>query len=156
MRLRNTVGMHVTESGLILLDLLTFDDLSLLFSLFINSAQPRRTVGNVPYGVLRRLTIDPNADPATKVVKSQIIDSHGYELPRINDAFDGKPYTFFYALSSQRPFSFPMDSIAKVDVVTGTKVFFQEEGLSLGEPVFIQDPNDSKVMCVMCGFLYEV
>jgi carotenoid cleavage dioxygenase-like enzyme len=143
--------MYVTENGLILLDMLTFDDLSLLFSLFINSAQPRRTVGNVPFGVLRRLTIDPNADPATYVVKSQVLDSYGYELPRINDAFDGKPYTFFYALTTQRPFSFPMDSIAKVDVVSGAKVFFQEEGLSLGEPVFIQDPNDSKVCNVHCA-----
>jgi carotenoid cleavage dioxygenase-like enzyme len=142
--------MYVTENGLILLDMLTFDDLSLLFALFINSAQPRRTVGNVPYGVLRRLTIDPNADPATYVVKSQVLDNHGYELPRINDAFDGKPYTFFYALTSQRPFSFPMDAIAKVDVVSGAKVFFQEEGLSLAEPVFIQDPNDLKVRCVDC------
>ncbi len=65
------------------------------------SAQPRRTVGNVPFGVLRRLTIDPNADPDTYIVKSQVLDDYGYELPRINDAFDGKPYSFFYALSSQ-------------------------------------------------------
>ncbi len=48
-------------------------------------------------------------------------------------------------LSTQRPFSFPMDIIAKVDVVTGKQLLFQEEGLSLGEAVFIQDPNDSKV-----------
>jgi hypothetical protein len=40
--------MHVTAGGLIVLDMLTFNDLSLLFALFINSAQPRRTVGNVP------------------------------------------------------------------------------------------------------------
>lgn len=141
----HTVNMFVNDNGVIVLDMLTFDDLSLLFALFINSAQPRRTVGNVPYGVLRRLTIDPNADPATYVVKSQILDNYGYELPRINDAYDGKPYTYFYALSTQRPFSFPMDVIAKVDVVTGKKLLFQEEGLSLGESVFIQDPNDSKV-----------
>ena len=137
--------MYVTDGGLIVLDMLSFNDLSLLFALFINSAQPRRTVGNVPYGVLRRLTIDPNADPDTYVVKSQVLDNYGYELPRINDAFDGKPYTFFYALTTSRPFSFPMDVIAKVDVVSGKKVVFEEEGLSLGEPVFIQDPSDSRV-----------
>ena len=116
------------------------------------------------------MTIDPNADPDTYIVKSQVLDDHGYELPRINDAFDGKPYSFFYALSSQvnpkpqtpnpkpqtlnlkpstrflqRPYSFPMDAIAKVDVQNGKTVFFEGGGLSLGEAVFIQDPNDDKV-----------
>jgi carotenoid cleavage dioxygenase-like enzyme len=143
----HTVNMQVTDSGLILLDMLTFDDLSLLFALFIDSSNPRRTVGNVPYGSLRRLTIDPSADPETYVVKSRILDEYGYELPRINEAFDGKPYTYFYALTTSRPFSFPMDVIAKIDVVSGKRVLFQEDGLSLGEPVFIQDPNDSKVAC---------
>lgn len=142
----HTVNMQISKDGLIILDLLTFDDLSLLFSLFINSAQPRRTVGNVPYGVLRRLTIQPSADPETYVVKSQVLDDYGYELPRINEAYDGKPYTYFYALSTQRPFSFPMDSIAKVDVESGRKLFFQSDSLSLAEPVFISDPNDDKVI----------
>jgi len=61
------------------------------------------------------------------------------DLPRINPAYNGRPYQYFYAVKFDRD----RHLVMKWDTKQNAPAFWSEEGCFAGEPVFIQNPIGS-------------
>lgn len=62
----------------------------------------------------------------------------GYaDLPRINSAYNGRPYGYFYAINVDKN----RHTLFKWDTKQNTRIFWSEEGCFAGEPIFIQNPT---------------
>jgi carotenoid cleavage dioxygenase-like enzyme len=82
------------------------------------------------------------------------LSSTSLELPRINDAYNMKPYKFAYGVqiggdedSALPPFSM----LCKVDVEAGTTVSYTRPRTFFSEPIFVADPDgdDEDAGCVV-------
>lgn len=66
------------------------------------------------------------------------------ELPRINEKYSLKPYTYVYGFSKspekKNNHSFP-DALVKIDVKTKAAMYWSEKGYTPGEPIFVANPN---------------
>ncbi|KAF1835849.1 hypothetical protein BDW02DRAFT_494925 [Decorospora gaudefroyi] len=62
------------------------------------------------------------------------------ELPTINPAYLTRPHRYTYGCTDRLKSSF-MDGIAKFDNATKTSIFWEEEGHTPGEAIFIADPG---------------
>ncbi|GFO46013.1 beta,beta-carotene 15,15'-monooxygenase [Plakobranchus ocellatus] len=78
---------------------------------------------------------------------------YGVELPRINDAYDGKQYRYFYGSSS---FVQKVNQLAKFDLVEKRVLTFDvEDNIAPTEPVFVAKPGATKEDdgVVLCGLV---
>jgi torulene dioxygenase len=62
------------------------------------------------------------------------------ELPTINPAYLTRPHRYVYGCSDRLKSSF-MDGIIKFDNKTQTAIFWEKEGHTPGEAIFIADPE---------------
>jgi torulene dioxygenase len=62
------------------------------------------------------------------------------ELPTINPSYLTKRHRYTYGAADRLKSSF-MDGIVKFDNVTQTSIFWEEEGHTPGEAIFVSDPN---------------
>lgn len=72
-----------------------------------------------------------------------------FDLPRINESYTGRHYTFSYAMEA----SLYSDAVAlvKINVETGETVRWQDADVSPGEPVFVPRPKGEKGSCSAAG-----
>ncbi|XP_013142428.1 PREDICTED: carotenoid isomerooxygenase-like [Papilio polytes] len=88
----------------------------------------------------KRLEVALAAPTMTKVTPRLLADL-GCETPRINyDLCNGRPYRYFYAISSDVDAENP-GAIIKVDTSTGESWSWCESDCYPSEPVFISDPG---------------
>jgi carotenoid cleavage dioxygenase-like enzyme len=84
--------------------------------------------------------VDPRRPrPVRPVAAERRLPQH-IDLPRINDAFRGRPYRFVYGVavnSSGAPFS----AITKLDRASGAAVTHETPGRFQSEPIFCGDPS---------------
>lgn len=80
------------------------------------------------------------------------------ELPTINPSFLTRRHRFVYGCADRLKSSF-MDGIVKFDNLSQTSIFWEEEGHTPGEPIFVADPQGEKeddgvvLTVVLDGFL---
>ncbi|XP_063218959.1 carotenoid isomerooxygenase isoform X2 [Bacillus rossius redtenbacheri] len=75
------------------------------------------------------------------VVVPELICDVGCETPRIHyERHLGRPYRYFYAISSDVDFEHP-GSLLKVDTETGTWKLWNEENVYPSEPIFVPAPD---------------
>jgi len=80
------------------------------------------------------------------------------ELPTINPSYLTRRHRFSYGCADRLKSSF-MDGIVKFDNLSQTSIFWEEEGHTPGEPIFVADPQGEKeddgvvLTVVLDGFL---
>ena len=98
---------------------------------------------------VHRLHIDVEQEKVTSIEDINLKDASGVtystELASVNPNYVGKPYCYFYSLTTHMNGSDKYEDIGilKVDVCSGKGVIssFYQEGVYVGEPIFVPDPN---------------
>jgi len=67
------------------------------------------------------------------------ISSEGIELPRINYQHNGKYYRYVYGIQ-MRPKTCDSTKIIKIDAETRNTQFWEKDGFSVSEPVYVSRP----------------
>ena len=130
----------------IIMDLIGYDDPSIIDSLYLDAIKAGSTVGAPP--TPRRYRIALQGTPSVSVQQFADIT---LELPRINYAHHNtKPYHFTYGAG--RPGgTITADTsptcLVKLDMESGETWLWAEENSYPGEPVFVADPNGSGEDC---------
>lgn len=75
-----------------------------------------------------------------KVIE-KVLSPHYIELPTAHPQHDMKEYTFVHGVSSDVN---PFDTVAKVDVVTGSRIVWSVPKAVVGEPILVPDPDGTK------------
>jgi len=126
------------EEGQIVIDLVAFEDASVLEMLYLD--QLRSNEPNYASGYLNRATIDLSKDHKVglKRLSSKLI-----ELPRINyEAYNMRPYQYVYGAGTTVDGNF-LDDITKINSQSGESWTWYKEHCYPGEPVFVAHPEAS-------------
>merc|ERR1712080_491136 len=99
-----------------------------------------------------RLNINVFEEKVSSIMEIPMVDvgnkSYHGELMKINPKHIGKPYCFFYALTTHMNYSELYEDIGvlKVDACGNKGVLssFYQPGIYPGEPIFVPDPNSTK------------
>ncbi|XP_042872324.1 beta,beta-carotene 15,15'-dioxygenase-like [Penaeus japonicus] len=101
-------------------------------------------LGDVPNA---RLEKQVGNSASARKVKDDTIHLQGltlnpifFEMPRINYAYNGKPYRYAYAASSKGK-SLDLTMLIKLDVKTGEKKIWEDPTHIVSEPVFVASPE---------------
>ncbi|KAH9869962.1 hypothetical protein J1614_006883 [Plenodomus biglobosus] len=95
--------------------------------------QAQFRLSNVDHGMGTRI-------PRTAEVIFQAPKAISMELPTINPSYLTRRHRFSYGCADRLKSSF-MDGIVKFDNVSQTSIFWEEEGHTPGEPIFVADPE---------------
>jgi beta,beta-carotene 9',10'-dioxygenase len=120
----------------LVLDLAGYDNASIIDQLYLDTLRKGATDGVRAMPWRFRLSI---SDPLRPVRRTQLADQN-IELPRIDDALNGRPYRFVWGVANQVPGRFT-DALVKLDVERGESKVWQPEGGFPGEPVFLPTPE---------------
>lgn len=113
---------------------------------------------------VHRLQIDIEAEKVVSIEDINLQDAAGVtyttELASINPNYVGKPYCYFYSLTTHMNGSDKYEDIGilKVDMCSGKGVIssFYQQGVYVGEPIFVPNPNgvdeDDGVLLVLGRF----
>lgn len=155
------------EAGNVIVDVCGYPDASVIQAFYLHNL--RKGLKDVKYSnpSIRRYRLPiPNAgscckDPVPLVMKSDNLEyeliHEGFELPRINYAYNAKKYKYAYGMVF-RDANFFLEGIAKVNVETKASIPWSEEHCYPSEPVFIASPgakdeDDGIVLSVVVGVL---
>lgn len=120
------------------LDIIVYPNAEVVQHFYLESLLdgPNRNV--FPDSELRRFTINA----ATGAVTSRTLVDHSADLPRINYAYNTKPYKYVYANGiAERGRSMLPDTIVKFDVESGDVKEWRHDNHFPGEPVFVARPD---------------
>jgi beta,beta-carotene 9',10'-dioxygenase len=120
------------RGGDLVVDLVAYDDPSIIDALYLNEQGPR---GPVPGTELRRFTIDLDGGG----VRSEPLSDGTVELPRIDYARrNTRDYRFAYFTGVGGEW---IDRLVKIDVTDGSRSEWSAPGCYPGEPVFVRQPD---------------
>lgn len=130
------------ENGQIYLDIVTYQDASIItHGLFdINSGKMQK--GDNYQTQLERFCLGEE-------LSSEVIYNQSIELPRINEAYDGKKHRYIYAMGfsnsmKERSELLYSTHLCKIDTKTKQAMSWSKPGCAPGEPVFIASPNPQR------------
>jgi beta,beta-carotene 9',10'-dioxygenase len=125
------------RDGDLVLDLIAYDDPSIIDSLYLDERGPR---GTFPPAELRRYTIDLDGGG----VRSEALAEGTVELPRIDyGRRNAREYRFAYFAGAGEGADW-IDRLVKVDVGDGSRAEWSEPGCFPGEPIFVRRPDASE------------
>jgi beta,beta-carotene 9',10'-dioxygenase len=123
------------EDGELVVDLVAFDDPSIIDALYLDNLRGERRPG--PVSTLRRYRLPLDGGPARR---ETLFDEAPIELPRIAyRSRNGRPYRYAYC-AAQRGEDF-LDSLVKIDLHDRSARYWNEDGCYAGEPVFVAAPD---------------
>lgn len=122
------------------IDLCRFDDASILEQYQLNYM---RTAKSFALAKPTRFTLEGisnlRSERPERIAKETLLHGMDIELICINPLFNFKDYTFVYGISTGgRRY---MSEISKLNVKTGERIFWRIEDGTVGEPIFVPDPN---------------
>jgi beta,beta-carotene 9',10'-dioxygenase len=130
------------RGGELILDLVAYDDASVVDSLFLDRVRTRPPTGASSGRLLRyRVSLDSGA------VGEEELSDEILELPRIDyRERNGRPYRFVYGSGAPRDDEDPdfIDQLIKIDTWTGESSVWFEPGSYPGEPVFVPSPRPDR------------
>ncbi len=133
------VNAFEREPGELVVDLVAYDDASVIDQLYLNEDGPRGTLGRTE---LRRYTIDLDGGTVTW---EALPGGHDVELPRIDYGRRNTRdygYAYFAGWGEESDW---IDRLVKVDVRDGARSEWSSPGCYPGEPIFVREPgNDSE------------
>lgn len=117
----------------VVLDLCRFDDPSIVESLYVDRARSGEYPDDAnPY--LHRYRLVAGESTA----REERLSDEPIELPRINYAYNTRPYRYSYGVGmGEAPFS----KLVKIDAQSGEALTWEEPGALAGEPVFVASPD---------------
>ncbi|MCH9631559.1 MAG: Apocarotenoid-15,15'-oxygenase [Chlamydiia bacterium] len=124
------------------IDVVAYDDPSIITSSHLQESDEDGPIKHFPRK-LERFSFSLNSDEVT----SEVLLDKTVELPRINEARDGKPYSYVYTVgflpdsNEYKGKSISSDYLYKCNVKTKTHLQWSEKHCSPGEPVFIPSPH---------------
>jgi carotenoid cleavage dioxygenase-like enzyme len=127
------------EGGDMIVDLVTYPDVAIVNSLYLDALRGEAGKYFVSAGEFRRYRIDL----ADGHVAAEVITKMPLELPRINyKSANAKNYRFVYGAGStkENPEEF-LDKLVKIDIVDRKEVVWQQQDCYPGEPVFVPAPG---------------
>ncbi|KAL0880658.1 hypothetical protein ABMA27_001877 [Loxostege sticticalis] len=144
------------RDGTLVVDLCAYKDPKALDAMYISAIETMQS--NAEYaewfrGRPKRLEL-PLAATTVVHVRPRLLADLGCETPRIHyDAFNGRPYRYFYAISSDVDAEYP-GTVIKVDTLTGETLTWSSSDCYPSEPVFVPSPDaksedDGVVMCAL-------
>jgi carotenoid cleavage dioxygenase-like enzyme len=123
----------------VVIDLAGYDDAGIIDQLYLEPLRRGATHGIRAMPWRFRLGL---SDPSRRAHRTQLSDQN-IELPRIDEALNGRPYRFAWGVANQVPGHFT-DALVKLDVATGRAEVWHPEGCFPGEPVFLPRPEGRK------------
>jgi carotenoid cleavage dioxygenase-like enzyme len=127
------VNAHETDDGRVIADICTFDDASIVESLYLGNL---RNGAKIPAPSLTRFTISPTQG----TVGSERLVEEGLDLPRIDyGRCHERPYRYVWGVGTDGSSYF--DRIVAVDLDQRASRIWSEPGCFPGEPVFVADPD---------------
>jgi carotenoid cleavage dioxygenase-like enzyme len=121
----------------LVIDLAAYEDASIVKSLYLDHLRAGRTA--MP-SELRRYRVPLTA--AGDVAEGERLSDGSLELPRIDyRAHNARPYRYVYGDGARSAASDFLDELVKVDVASGERKTWFEEGCYPGEPVFVPGPD---------------
>ncbi|NP_001266310.1 carotenoid isomerooxygenase isoform X2 [Bombyx mandarina] len=144
------------KNGSVIVDLCAYKDPKALDAMYVHAIETMQS--NADYaewfrGRPKRLELPLDAPRLAKVVPTILADL-GCETPRIHyDLYNGKPYRYFYAISSDVDAENP-GTVIKADTVTGVTKTWCEPNCYPSEPVFVPTPDaknedDGVLLCAL-------
>lgn len=124
------------EGDDLVIDLAGYEDASIIDQLYLEPLRRGATHGVRAMPWRFRLAL---GDPQRAARRTQLAEQN-IELPRIDDACNGRPYRFVWGVANQVPGHFT-DALVKLDVTTGEPRVWHPEGCFPGEPVFLPRPE---------------
>ncbi len=112
-----------------MIDLVRYDDPSIVFDLATYGRQA--TPQKEPQTQVERFTLE------NETISSQTLLQASVEFPRINSAFDGRPYRYLYLTDLEG------STLYQLDTQTREKKCWSEPGSHPGEPIFVSSPNST-------------
>jgi beta,beta-carotene 9',10'-dioxygenase len=136
------------EGNVLHIDLCGYEDNSIVDDFYID-ALTTTGIADDHKASLRRISID--MDSRTVEMKNRRIN---LELPAINDAYRNERYRFVYGVHSPKGNTNLAVQIAKFDNDTEEMLLWGEDGVTVGEPVYVAKPGatdeDDGVLLVLC------
>jgi carotenoid cleavage dioxygenase-like enzyme len=119
----------------LMIDMCAFDDASIVQSLYLD----RLRAGQAPVpSELRRYRVPLTGGDAS----GERLAEGSLELPRIDyRSHNASPYRFAYGVGARSGDSDFLDQLVKVDVASGARSTWSEQGCYPGEPVFVPAPD---------------
>lgn len=122
------------DADRIILDAAVYDDAAIVDQLRLaNLLSGNRRLRNASFS---RFILNPQ----TKSVNMEKVSQCNLELPRINDRYNGKPYSFAYGCSQTSEHSF-LDELTKIDLKQRSTKTWRRSATFPGEPVFVPRPG---------------
>jgi beta,beta-carotene 9',10'-dioxygenase len=120
------------RGGELVLDLVAYDDASIIDALYLDRDGPR---GTIPPTELRRYTVDLEGG----AVRAEALAEGSVELPRIDyGRRNTRDYRYAYFAGTAGGW---LDELVKVDVGDGSRSVWSAPGCYPGEPVFVREPG---------------
>lgn len=122
------------------MDLTQYNDSSLIDDLLLDrilSENPQYERGEVA----RYTLFNVRSGGTTRKFDKRVLYANTVELPRINVQRHMKPYTYVYGMSMSETSTSFLERIIKLNVDTGEKQLWMQEGLFPAEPIFIAAPD---------------
>lgn len=123
----------------VVVDLIAYPDDRAVQGLYLNRVREGdRSI--VPAGEARRYRLNT----ANGSLVWEPLSEVAVELPRINDAYNTRPYRYAYAISADAKthVGFP-NQLAKIDIETGETTTWRKANAYPGEAVFVPNPDGS-------------
>ncbi|KAJ2949968.1 hypothetical protein O0L34_g11293 [Tuta absoluta] len=131
------------QDGKLFVDLCAYKDAKVLDAMYIHAIETMQE--NADYadwfrGRPKRLELDLEAPNLSKV-QPRLLAELGCETPRIHyDLYNGRPYKYFYAISSDVDAENP-GAIIKVDTKNGKTTTWSKPDCYPSEPIFVPTPD---------------
>ncbi len=122
------------KEGMIYLDITTYENASIITGDSLNVDS--ETKDSFPTH-LERFSLSLE----TGIITSEVLFSQTNEFPRINERFDGHPYTYVYLTGFNDTELTNGEALYKVNTLTKERLTWSETGCSPGEPVFVANPE---------------
>ncbi|ODN00530.1 Carotenoid isomerooxygenase [Orchesella cincta] len=141
-----------SDDTFIIVDICCYDDPAMIDCMYVDAlknahANPdyAKMFRGRPKRFLLKFSDHEKAPHGTHpLAESEMIVNIGCETPRINyELFDGKPYNYFYAISSDVDADNP-GMLIKVDVLKKTFDTWMESNAYPSEPIFVPRPNSQR------------
>ncbi|ODM91398.1 Carotenoid isomerooxygenase [Orchesella cincta] len=138
---QNTHDIHIT------VDICCYDDPRVIECLYVDALQNAHA--NPDYAKMlrgrpKRFSLKfsdcENTPRGSSLVEEKVIVDIGCETPRINMEYNGKPYSYFYAICSDVDAQTP-GMLIQVNVSQNTYCTWMEPNAYPSEPIFVPSPN---------------
>lgn len=123
------------EEGFILVDIISYPNADIVMDLAdYGKGSPEKSL-SLPSLIRYKIHLSSGS------VTQKTISSIPFELPRINNKYDGNKYSYAYACDPRESFDSAGRNLYKIDLNQGKIWYWSQPGCYPGEPIFVPHPE---------------